>query len=126
MANKEKPKKGKKPARVDCTVKVDALEIKSEVHVPFRTHIKLSGNEIPPMKIKKYWQGDRNKSFRDLMDIDNEPNREGIPGDKITLKRLKDWLKRREDRPDIANDLYLENGRIKTRMAYKTIFPQNI
>lgn len=123
MTNKKQTKKDKKPTRVDCTVLVEKLELKSKVHELYRTDCKLSGNVMPPMKIDGLWDCD---SLHDMMDIDNDPKRGGIPGDKKSLKRLKDWLKRHQKRPDIAEKLYLENGRIKTRMSYKTIFPQNI
>jgi hypothetical protein len=59
--------------------------------------------------------------LKDLRDIDANQKRDGIPGNTNKLKRVKEYLKRNK-RPDIAETFYLEDGRIKTTMAYRSLF----
>jgi hypothetical protein len=58
-----------------------------------------------------------------LHQIDQNPTRKGIEGNKTLLKRLKEFLTR-HDRRDIAETLSLEDGRIKTTLPHRSIFPQ--
>jgi len=76
---------------------------------------------IKPILVTGRWRG---KSFRALRKIDANETGNGISGDKICLKRLKEYLKRRRKRPDIAETLYLDenDSRIKTTMSYRSMF----
>jgi hypothetical protein len=76
---------------------------------------------LPPIEIKSRWKV-KGGSFELLREIDSDIKRQGIPYDSITFRDLRDFLKRRCKRPDIAELLYHEDGRIKTKMPYRAMF----
>ena len=80
-----------------------------------------SNTAIPSIAVEGRWIC---KSFKLLRQIDSDPKRRGISGDKSLLKLLTDWLKRRQKRLDIAETLYLKNGQIKTTMPHRTMFSE--
>ena len=63
-------------------------------------------------------------SLSKLREIDSNDKRDGIKGNKQTLKRLKEYLTRRRNRKDIAETLAYKDGRIVTTMPYRSIFKQ--
>ncbi|MBN2182095.1 MAG: hypothetical protein JW715_09275 [Sedimentisphaerales bacterium] len=76
---------------------------------------------IKPIEAEGLWVS---KYLSYLKKIDSTVRRDGIPGDKKTLKRLKEYLTRRRKRPDIAGTLYYEEGKIKTKMPYRSMFKE--
>ncbi len=74
---------------------------------------------IKPIKIEGLWPS---PSLTDLRNIDSDPLRKGIPGDRAKLRMLKGWLKRHHKRPDIADTLDIKNGRIITTLPHRSIF----
>ena len=92
-------------------VKGDDMELSSE-------HEK--GADVPPpIDTEGLWN---TKSLKKLREIDSRANRNGIAGDKETLKRLKEYLTRHRKRKDIANTLYHVDGQVKTKMPYRSMF----
>ena len=76
----------------------------------------------PPIKVKGLWRI-KGGSLELLREIDDHTTEKGITGDRRLLRQLKRWLTRQNrNREDLAETLYLEDGRIKTTMAYKTMF----
>lgn len=76
---------------------------------------------LPPINTAGLWSG---SSLGKLREIDSNAKRNGIAGNTKTLKRLKEYLTRRRKRKDIAETLYHEDGRVKTKMAHRSIFKQ--
>ena len=76
---------------------------------------------LPPINTADLWSC---PSLDKLREIDSNAKSDGIAGDKITLKKLKDYLTRRRKRKDIAETLYHEDGRVKTKMAHRSMFKQ--
>jgi len=75
--------------------------------------------ELKPIKVLGLWNC---LSLKSLMDIDSNAKGEGIDGDKVKLKRLQEYLRDRHKRPDLAETLFLEDGKIKTRLPYRSMF----
>jgi hypothetical protein len=80
---------------------------------------ELPNGDIPRLKVSALWNCLR---LQELRKIDAESKRRGIQGDRTKLKRLKEYLTKRRKRQDIADTLYLEGDKIKTRMACCTMF----
>ncbi len=77
----------------------------------------------PPIDTEGLWTR-KDGSLSKLREIDSNDKRDGIKGNKQTLKRLKEYLKRSRKRKDIAETLYPEDGRIKTTMPHRSMFKQ--
>jgi hypothetical protein len=77
--------------------------------------------EVKPITATGLW---KSKSLKLLRDIDSNEKRDGIGGDQKSLKRLKEYLRRRRKRKDMADTLYLENKRIKTTLPYQKMFAE--
>ena len=75
----------------------------------------------PPIDTDGLWNS---KYLKSLREIDSNAKRDGIAGDKNTLKRLKEYLTRRRERGDIAETLTHKDGRIKTSMPHRSMFKQ--
>jgi len=88
-----------------------------------RTNEKEKLAKIPPIKVKGLWNVKRG-SLEKLRQIDSNPNRSGIPGTKKEKSRLKQYLSKHRKRPDVADTLYWDEGRIKTKMAPGRMFSQ--
>ncbi len=77
--------------------------------------------KLPPIKSDGRW---KSRSFLDVKKINSDFQREGIPYTSQKLHTIKDWLRRRCKRPDIAETFYRDKStnRIKTKMPYNSIF----
>lgn len=86
-----------------------------------KTGLKNNVKVPPPIDTKGLWSC---SSLEKLREIDSNVKRNGIPSDKKGLKQLKDYVKRRRKRPDIAKTLYYdyEDGQIKTTMSHRSMF----
>jgi hypothetical protein len=90
-------------------------------------------NLLKRLNASEFWNC---PNFRLLRDIDSDPTGKGIDGDKEKLKRLKEYLNRnakkyKDKQPDtvktlhsIVESLYFEDGKIKTKLRYRSMFSE--